>query len=417
MDALKNAISRAIQKLKKGAFRQGKRIRAYGRRTSRTLRTRLKAMDAQRRTLILGGGAVACTAIIALAIILTVNGISAETDTLDLDSENVSAERAVQNDLPDVQAVAVPVQTPTPTPTPTPVPTPTPTPDPTLKRGIEREEVADLQLRLMELGFMDQDEPTQKFGPATENAVRLFQRQVNFTDTIDVTLEEDGIAGEKTLALIYSDSAPHYIIKYGMEGDDITEVQEQLKDLGYMSAVTGYYGDKTVAALKDFQDRNDLSADGMCGEKTLNLLYSDDARESASLSKQKRTKANISNMISVAKKQLGKKYVLGAKGPDKFDCSGLVYYCLKQAGSNRRRLSAAGYSGVTDWEKITSINDLKRGDLIFFYSDDYSKVGHVGIVLNDTEMIDASSSNGKVVRRDYKTSYWKKHFYCGRRPW
>ena len=26
-------------------------------------------------------------------------------------------------------------------------------------------------------------------------------------------------------------------------------------------------------------------------------------------------------------------------------------------------------------------------------------------------------SNGKVVRREYKTTYWKKHFYCGRRPW
>ncbi len=414
MNALKNAISRAIQKLKKGAYRQNKRIRAYTRRTSNGIRKRLKVMDPQRRALILGGGAVVCTAVIVLTIVLIVNGSSAaKTDTLDVDSYNVSAQRAVQN----ADAVSVPVQTPTPTPIPTPVPTPTPTPDPTLKRGIENEKVEQLQLRLMELGFMDQDEPTQKFGPATENAVRLFQRQVNFTDTIDATLEEDGIAGEKTLALIYDDSAPHYIIKYGMEGDDITEVQEQLKDLGYMSAVTGYYGDKTVAALKEFQDRNGLSADGMCGEKTLSLLYSDDARESASLSKQKRTKANISNMISVAKKQLGKKYVLGAKGPDKFDCSGLVYYCLKEAGSNRRRLSAAGYSGVTDWEKITSINDLKRGDLIFFYSDDYSKVGHVGIVLNDSEMIDASSSNGKVVRRDYKTSYWKKHFYCGRRPW
>lgn len=32
-------------------------------------------------------------------------------------------------------------------------------------------------------------------------------------------------------------------------------------------------------------------------------------------------------------------------------------------------------------------------------------------------MIDASNNRGKVVRRDYTDSYWKKHFYCGRRPW
>ena len=38
-------------------------------------------------------------------------------------------------------------------------------------------------------------------------------------------------------------------------------------------------------------------------------------------------------------------------------------------------------------------------------------------LLSSSMMIDASSSNGKVVRREYKTTYWKKHFYCGRRPW
>ena len=112
------------------------------------------------------------------------------------------------------------------------------------------------------------------------------------------------------------------------------------------------------------------------------------------------------------------RYVLGATGPDKFDCSGLVYYCLKEAGSNRNRYNAAGYSRVSDWEKITDINDLKKGDLIFFYNNSFSKVGHVGIVVSSSgKMIDASSSNGEVVRRSYLTSYWKKHFVCGRRPW
>lgn len=123
-------------------------------------------------------------------------------------------------------------------------------------------------------------------------------------------------------------------------------------------------------------------------------------------------------MIAVAKEQLGDPYVRGARGPKSFDCSGLVYYCLNQAGSNRRRLNAAGYSQVSDWTKIKDIDDLKKGDLICFYDDDYTKVGHIGIVINSSgEMIDASSSNGKVVRRTYLSSYWRKHFYCGRRPW
>ena len=108
--------------------------------------------------------------------------------------------------------------------------------------------------------------------------------------------------------------------------------------------------------------------------------------------------ANIDKMIAVAKEQLGDPYVRGARGPKSFDCSGLVYYCLNQAGSNRRRLNAAGYSQVSDWTKIKDIDGLKKGDLICFYDDDYTKVGHIGIVINSSgEMIDASSSNGKVV--------------------
>lgn len=409
MAAISAILRRLSKRIKRSVRRGVKRTRMGARRAARNV----LLMDRRKRIAVLSGGLMGAAALIVAIMIVCVNGARSAKASADNDGSRMpaSAPDAVQG------LMVVPEPTPTFAPEPTLEPTPTPTPDPTLRRGMERDDVEPLQRRLIELGFMELDEPTRKFGPATENAVRLFQRQVNFTDTIDVQLQEDGIAGEQTLALLYSQDAPKYIVKYGMQGDDITEMQDQLKDLGYMSAVTGNYGDKTVAALKAFQDRNGLSPDGMCGEKTFALLYSDDAKESATKAKSKRTKANIDKMIAVAKKQLGDKYVLGAKGPDKFDCSGLVYYCLKEAGSNRRRLNAAGYSGVNDWSKIEKMSALKRGDLIFFYDDGFTKIGHVGIVLNSSEMIDASNNKGKVVRRDYTTSYWKKHFYCGRRPW
>lgn len=87
----------------------------------------------------------------------------------------------------------------TPASTQSPAPVPTPTPDPTLKSGVESEAVKALQQRLGELGYLDIDEYTTKFGPATERAVRLFQRQNG--------LAEDGVAGEDTLARIYADDA------------------------------------------------------------------------------------------------------------------------------------------------------------------------------------------------------------------
>ncbi|MDD4095014.1 MAG: NlpC/P60 family protein, partial [Oscillospiraceae bacterium] len=80
------------------------------------------------------------------------------------------------------------------------------------------------------------------------------------------------------------------------------------------------------------------------------------------------------------------------------------------------RYNAAGYADVTDWEKISSMNNLEIGDLLFF-STGGQAVGHVGIYVGSGEMVDASSSNGKVVRRSCTTDFWVRNFVFARRPW
>lgn len=360
------------------------------------------------RAVLFGGGALVLAALALVPLLLPRKGKAEETAQMeaaasyDMDiriAENPAAAGASARFAPEA-ALA-----------------PAPTEDPGFRRGVENEIVQVIQERLMELGYLEIDESTQKYGPQTEAAVQLFQRQLNFTEGVEEDVVEDGVCGAQTLAYLFADDAPKYTVKFGMEGDDVTAMQMQLKDLGYMSATTGYYGEKTVEAMREFQGRNGLEQDGLAGELSFDLLYSPEARESRKLAQTARTKANIDTMIEVAKDKLGCKYILGNTGPNSFDCSGLVYYCLREAGSNRRRLNAAGYSRVEDWTKLSSMSELKRGDLIFFYNNAKSKVGHVGIVVREGEMIDASSSNGKVVRRSYTTSYWRKHFVCGRRPW
>lgn len=298
--------------------------------------------------------------------------------------------------------------TPTPTPTSTPTPTPTPTPDPTLRRNDENERVQELQERLMDLNYLDLDESTQFYGTATEYAIELFQRQHDLT--------QDGVAGPQTLDLLYSSEAKKYTLLEGTRGNDVDSLQRQLVDLGYLSKATGYYGSQTVEAVKEFQKRNNLTVDGKTGEQTLSLIYSPNAKESASKVKAELRKANISTFISTAKDQLGDPYISGRVGPGSFDCSGLVYYCLKEAGSSRSRYNAAGYSDVEDWDKISSMSNLEVGDLLFFKTNG-KRVGHVGIYVGGGEMIDASSSNGKVVRRSCTTAFWTKSFLFARRPW
>ncbi|MEA5003084.1 MAG: N-acetylmuramoyl-L-alanine amidase [Christensenella sp.] len=100
---------------------------------------------------------------------------------------------------PAPSASAEPSVLPTVLPTQTLTPEPTPTSDPTLKSGVESEAVTTLQKRLAELGYLKIDEFTTKYGPATERAVRLFQKQNG--------LNADGIAGAETLARVYADDA------------------------------------------------------------------------------------------------------------------------------------------------------------------------------------------------------------------
>ncbi len=352
---------------------------------------------------VIAAGVVAGVILLVASPTKTASASKTENAPIVLANGSVNTGSDAQNTV-----LELPVTTPEPTPEPTPVPTPTP--DPTLYEGVaDSEAVTDLQNRLMHLGYLDIDEPTQHFGPATKYAVQLFQRQHN--------LQQDGIAGAQTLDLIYSEEAQKYTLLEGTSGTDVDNFQRQLKALGYLSKTTGYYGTETIEAVKAFQKENGLHVDGKAGQKTFDMINSDDAKQSPNMAKEARSKANIDTMIATAKKQLGDRYILGNEGPNSFDCSGLVYYCLKEAGSNRRRLNAAGYSNVSDWKKITSYSDLKKGDLIFFYNDGKTKVGHVGIYIGGGEMVDASSANGKVVRRSATTSYWKSHFVCARRPW
>ncbi len=316
-------------------------------------------------------------------------------------------------------AGGLPVPTGTPQATPEPLPTPTPEPiattapdvtkDPTMQKGDENDNVQALQEQLMDLGYLDLDEPTQKYGPATETAVKWFQRQSG--------MEQTGVADPVTLGALFSDDAKPYTLTEKTEGSDVDSLQRQLRSLGYLNKVTGYYGTETVKAVESFQKRNSLTVDGKTGEKTLDLIYSPNAKADPSVASTIRSKANIEQMISTAEKQLGKPYVGGNEGPRSFDCSGLVYYCLHEAGSNRGRYNAAGYSQVSDWTKISKLSDLKRGDLMFFWSSKKHKIGHVAIYIGDGMMIDASSSNHKVVKRSAFSNWCKNEFRWGRRPW
>lgn len=78
--------------------------------------------------------------------------------------------------------------------------------------------------------------------------------------------------------------------------------------------------------------------------------------------------ARAQTLIDKAKSHQGAPYVFGAAGPNKFDCSGLVYYSLNEAGVKVPRLTAEGYRRKYSDTAIKDRSQLKPGDLVFFHS-------------------------------------------------
>lgn len=381
--------------------------------------------------------------------------------------------------------------------------------------GDEGTDVSELQRRLVELGYLQ--DVTGEFGIYTQKAVKAFQKANNLSadgtigqetremlysdeakakalsygDTAEIlkTYQErlkklnyyngaingifnselrdavkafqnkngliaDGAIGATTAELLMSDEAQPSSYSLGDSGDMVKKIQQRLVELKYMTGATGYFGENTETAVKRFQTINGLKADGKIGEKTLEVLFSDGAKKYTKPSTGGNTGGNtggsstggntggntgggntggntgggstggntkpsgneatdsadsskVAKFIEVAKSKLGCKYVLGAKGPDTFDCSGFVYWCLKQVGVNQAYMTSAGWKATTKYPIVTKMSDLEKGDVI-------SYEGHVGIYIGGNQMIDASSSEGKIrITNIYSVAYWKNHFIKG----
>ena len=91
----------------------------------------------------------------------------------------------------------------------------------------------------------------------------------------------DGCLGKSTVDLLKSGDADPFVFTVGVEGDDVQRIQERLAHFGYLShgQVTGYFGDKTQAAVKSFQSRNGLTEDGSVNYETMQLLLSEEAEK------------------------------------------------------------------------------------------------------------------------------------------
>lgn len=97
-------------------------------------------------------------------------------------------------------------------------------------------------------------------------------------------------------------------------------------------------------------------------------------------------------LVAYAYQFIGRPYVLGATGPNLFDCSGFTQYVYKQLGYG---LSRTTYTQVNQGRYVPR-DQLQKGDLVFS-NGPASAPGHVGIYVGNGQIIHAPRT-GDVVK-------------------
>lgn len=159
-----------------------------------------------------------------------------------------------------------------------------------LEQGNKGSEVTSLQKKLQAAGYFN-GEATGYYGSVTQAAVSKFQKAKG--------LNPDGVAGEKTLKALESNSseapAPStkavpqkeitddssevasstVALKKGNKSSEVTSLQRKLQAAGYFDGpVTGYFGSLTQAAVIELQKAKGLNPNGIADAETLKALES-----------------------------------------------------------------------------------------------------------------------------------------------
>lgn len=148
-------------------------------------------------------------------------------------------------------------------------------------------------------------------------------------------------------------------------------------------------GPALVAAPASAAPGAAVAADGMHGPRMV------------SVRKVPKSVAKVRAALRIAKAQQGDPYQYGGAGPDRFDCSGLVYYATHRAGLRGVPRTSAAQSR---YMKRVGRGAMRAGDFVFFTGG--SGVYHVGIYVGRDRVLHAPRSGQRVRIEPLWTDSW-----------
>ncbi|GAB3172196.1 C40 family peptidase [Streptomyces incanus] len=103
---------------------------------------------------------------------------------------------------------------------------------------------------------------------------------------------------------------------------------------------------------------------------------------------------SVATVISFLKAQVGDAYVMGATGPNAWDCSSLVQAAFKQVGVDLPRVSQDQSTVGTD----VSLSNLQVGDILYWGGK--GSAYHTGVYIGNGQYLDAANPSKGVVIQD-----------------
>jgi len=158
--------------------------------------------------------------------------------------------------------------------------------------GSDNTEVNELQKLLKDLGYFTYSKTTDYFGPITEKALKLFQKDKGISQVgwigpqtrkaLNEASSKSSAVSSKTVTekvAVKTTPSGYTFTKYlyiGHENDEVKKLQLKLKELGYFTypTATGYFGSVTKEAVVKFQKAKGISQVGWIGPQTRKALNS-----------------------------------------------------------------------------------------------------------------------------------------------
>ncbi|QFQ99684.1 NlpC/P60 family protein [Streptomyces phaeolivaceus] len=103
---------------------------------------------------------------------------------------------------------------------------------------------------------------------------------------------------------------------------------------------------------------------------------------------------SVGEVIGFLEAQVGDAYIMGATGPDAWDCSSLVRAAFKQVGVDLPRVSQDQSTVGTE----VSLSNLQVGDILYWGAK--GSAYHVGVYIGNDQYLDAANPSKGVVIQD-----------------